>query len=81
MRNNPKHQNNTAKQQIDNFVKKEKCMRYFKEKREYFLKIFTSSLKTNKTKCPYSDLKIFAQSLDNLYELKGDLREYLVYIL
>lgn len=78
MRNNPKHQNNTEKQQIVDFVKKERCMRYFKEKREYFLDLFSKSLKTEKTKCPYSDLKIFAQSLDSKYNLKGDLREYLV---
>ena len=78
MRNNPKYQNTTEKQQIDDFVRKEKCMRFFKEKREEFLKLFQKSLKSNKTKCPYSDLKIFAQTLDSLYDLKGDLREYLV---
>ena len=78
MRNNPKYQNNAEKQQIEDFVRKEKCMRYFKEKREEFLKLFKKSLRTDKTHCPYSDLKLFAQTLDFMYELKGDLREYLV---
>ena len=78
MRNNPTYQNTTEKQQIEDFVRKEKCMRYFKEKREDLLKLFKKSLKTNKTKCPYTDLKVFAQTLDSLYDLKGDLREHLV---
>lgn len=80
MRNNPKYQNTSEKQQIDDFVRKEKCMRYFKEKQEEFLKLFMKSLRSDKTKCPYSDLKLFAHSLDSMYDLKGDLREFLVKI-
>lgn len=78
MRNNPKYKNNNEKQMIEDYVRKEKCMRFFKEKNENFINIFYKTIKTKKSKCPYSELKFFANEIDNIYDLKGELREYLV---
>ncbi len=78
MRNNPKYKGGTEKKLIEDFVRKEKCMRFFNDNREKFLNIFKKAVKSDKLKCPYNDIKLFAQTLDESYDLKGELVEYIV---
>lgn len=78
MRNNPKYQDGNEKKLIEDFVRKEKCMRFFNEKSEKFINIFKNAIKTDKMKCPYNELKFFAQTLDDSYALKGELKDYIV---